>query len=585
MAKAKSAEQLVKRLEGKPGPYTLQLHSIALQGKQSGASNVIADDPFQQSGMSGLGTRKLTLPPLGENSLRALIDFHDESNILPQIIDAYQTNIEGFGHRYDKVVPEDEFPKELEAEFKAEHKKLDQFFKYAYADGSYVELRKRLRGDMEKTGIGYWEVIRYPKTAKDRAGQVMELNYIPSWQVRMTSFDPKKVVVEEMRQVGLEVERVKVARHFRVFLQIVVTGGRMQRIWFKEFGDPRRLNARTGEWMDPTERGLEATELKPFRVRHHPVTPYSMPRWIGNLPSVLGSRAAEEVNILYFDNKAIPPLVISVSGGRLTKGTVQRIQDVLENEIKGRENFHRALILEAINPEAGSGKTAGARPTIEIKPLTDKMITDAMFAGYDEANRAKILSAFRLPPILVGHSLDYNRATSDTALYMAEEQVFRPERSGFDFWQNRDLTPNLGTRLTSITSLGPNVTRNEDLVQLLQSGNESGAMTPNIARKIMADILEQEIPLIPEPWGDVPFQMTMAQQQAIMMQLMSIAQGVDPNAPPEQQREQEQQRQNDEANKSLWRKLSSAIPRQLKHAVAEELREAIRAELVKKRRR
>ena len=52
-----------------------------------------------------------------------------------------------------------------------------------------------------------------------------------------------------------------------------------------------------------------ATELLHFAL-HSPRSPYGVPRWIGNLLSVLGSRQMEEVNYLYFSNKSVPPLAL-----------------------------------------------------------------------------------------------------------------------------------------------------------------------------------------------------------------------------------------------------------------------------------
>jgi capsid portal protein len=62
---------------------------------------------------------------------------------------------------------------------------------------------------------------------------------------------------------------------------------------------------------------------------------------------VLGSRQMEEVNYLYFENKSVPPLALLVSGGRLADASVPRIQRFIEENIKGKNNFHSILILEA----------------------------------------------------------------------------------------------------------------------------------------------------------------------------------------------------------------------------------------------
>lgn len=72
-----------------------------------------------------------------------------------------------------------------------------------------------------------------------------------------------------------------------------------------------------------------------------------MPRWVGALLAVLGSRQMEEVNYLYCESKSVPPLALLISGGRLSGSSVPRIERFIEENLKGRANFHKMLILEA----------------------------------------------------------------------------------------------------------------------------------------------------------------------------------------------------------------------------------------------
>jgi PBSX family phage portal protein len=167
-----------------------------------------------------------------------------------------------------------------------------------------------------------------------------------------------------------------------------------------------------------------ATELLHFAI-HSPRSPYGVPRWVGTLLSVLGSRQMEEVNFLYFENKSVPPLALLVSGGRLSEPSIPRIERFIEENLKGKTNFHKILILEA---EGGSGTGEHARAKIELRPLTDAQQQDALFQIYDERNIDKVGSAFRLPRLLRGDSRDFNRSVEDAQLRFAEDQVFQPER-------------------------------------------------------------------------------------------------------------------------------------------------------------
>ena len=76
---------------------------------------------------------------------------------------------------------------------------------------------------------------------------------------------------------------------------------------------------------------------------------------------------AIEANYDYFDNKAIPPLIISVSGGGFSKDTVKVVENYVDENIKGRQNFHKILILEALPAKQLTGTEK--IPKIEVKEL------------------------------------------------------------------------------------------------------------------------------------------------------------------------------------------------------------------------
>ena len=482
---------------------------LSLSGKSAGTSELLGDDPFAKAGLYDYtGNKKMRLlqPFLGPGSLEALVTHATESDILPQCVTAFQTNIDGFGHRFEPIVQgEVDESDTTSPEAKGEKDRLESFFKYAYQEGSFIELRKRKRGDQETMGIGYWEVI------PDLKGDIVGLNHAPGHTIRMTALGDV-VTVEERRLVGETEITVKVPRRFRAFCQIVARGGKEKKVWFKEFGDPRSMNLETGEYSTTKQGKKEANALIAFPVRYFALSPYPMPRWIGNLPAVLGSKAADEVNLLYFDNKTIPPLVITVSGGMLTRQSVNKIQSMIQNRIKGRENFHDALILEAAPPKDDGSAPTGPRqlPRIEVKPLTGDLIKDAMFLAYGERNSDKTRSSFLLTPVHTGQTIDYNRANAENGRLVVEEQVFTPERLEFDYWMNRRLLPALGATKWHFVSNGPNVSLKEDLITLLEKAEIAGGMTPNIARKIMTDVMETPMAKIAEPWGDLPFSLTKA---------------------------------------------------------------------------
>jgi PBSX family phage portal protein len=283
-------------------------------------------------------------------------------------------------------------------------------------------------------------------------------------------------------------------------------------VYFKSFGDPRVISRSTGRvFADIAALKAAkaddgpATELLHFAI-HSPRSPYGVPRWVGTLLCVLGSRQMEEVNFLYFENKSVPPMALLVSGGRISEASVPRIERFIEENLKGKANFHKILILEA----DGAGTGDGGRAKIELRPLTDAQQQDALFQVYDERNIDKVGSAFRLPRLLRGESKDFNRATAESALRFAEDQVFQPERDEFDFLINRKLLADMGIRFWRFRSQTP-VTRDpERMTEMVERLVRVGVLTPEEGRLLAGDIFNREFRKIGDDWTKRPITLTLA---------------------------------------------------------------------------
>lgn len=513
--------------------------------RDTAASNVMRAVDESERRFGGAGAIE---PPYNPVTLAGLLE---HSNALRQNVDAYATNIDGFGHRFEPVidmaapdaeqriaqamflerqrkladplvsaetmldvplVPTAEEVKlrkaEIVQQMRAEKTRLDHFFEFCCDDMSFVSMRRKLRQDLETTGNAFAEVLR------DGVGEVAEFTYIPSFTVRLLPLDNKPVESKaKVRVSEIEFTNVKKSRVFRKYVQVYEN----TTVFFKEYGDPRHISKLTGKVFETEEaikradpQDAPATEVLHFKI-HSPRSAYGVPRWIGNLIAVLGSRQAEEVNFLYFENKSIPPMAVLVSGGRLTQAAVQRLESYIETEIKGKKNFHKILILEA---EAAGGAMPGmenpGKMTIELKPLTDAQMKDALFQNYDERNIDKIGMAFRLPRLLRGDVRDFNRATADAALDFAEQQVFSPEREEFDFTINRKVLSDLGIKFWKFKSNAPTVKDQAQLVTGIKDLMTAGAITPEEGRELAADVFGKEFVPVKAAWAKQPMPMTLA---------------------------------------------------------------------------
>ena len=495
-------------------------------------------------------------PPYDPETLCLLVE---HSHALRQNLDAYAVNIDGFGHRFEPAIDfeaEDAERRVADAIFlervaaqergefaegvslqptddevaarkqdlvhlaRIERARLQAFFDFCCFDQSFVDLRRRTRQDLETTGNTYWEVLR------DGRGQLARLVYVPSHTVRLMPLDAQPIEVVDRVQVSpVSFDLVPARRRLRRFVQ--VQGN--EQVFFKAFADPRVLSKRSGK-VFPSVEALRradpddgpATELLHFAIQS-PRSPYGVPRWVGALLAVLGSRQMEEVNYLYFENKSVPPLALLISGGRLSESSVPRIERFIEENLKGKANFHKILILEA---EGGSHTSDAARARIELRPLTDAQQQDALFQQYDERNIDKVGSSFRLPRLLRGDSRDFNRAVADAQLRFAEDQVFQPERDEFDHVLNKRLLGDLGIRFWRFRSQTP-VTRDpERMTDMVEKLVRVGVLTPEEGRQLASDIFNREFATLTADWVKRPITLTLAGIQT--------GSGETPSKPPEE---------------------------------------------------
>jgi len=470
-----------------------------------------------------------------------LCSWFEMSSALRPNIDAYATNIDGYGHRLDPAIDldaddadtqiadaiflrriseddgadeeEDDALEPTKAEVakerlrlrrlaRREKARLEAFFEHACAETSFVRLRRRLRQDLEVTGNAYMEVLR------NRRGEIARFVYVPSYLVRLMTLDSEPTAVREWERVSpVDYRETFVDRQLRRLVQVDECA--MTPTYFRELGDPRVVSSVSGGYYENAAAlraaegdALPATEMIHLKI-DSPSSPYGLPRWAGAYPEVAGARATSEVNFLFFDNKSIPPMALFVSGGTLSEGAVARLEKHIPEAVHGRSNFDKLLILEA-----DSKRTSGITPKIELHPLMQ--VTEGRFQGYDERCIDKVGAQFRVPRIVRGDTKDFNRATANAALRFVEDQVFGPERDDFDWFVRRRILPELRVRFWRFRSLSP-VTRDPDrLAVMTEKLVRVGVLTPQEGRHLAADIFNTHFPDINQPWARRPIPLTLA---------------------------------------------------------------------------
>ena len=389
------------------------------QGAPPGAAGAVLsnafepEDEYQKLYVGGVNSRGLLEPPY---SLRGLDRLSQENNTLSPCVEAMVSNIDGTGYVFEKIDDTTLDESNTDPHVKA----LKAFFDEPWPGETFISIRKAVRRDVERVGNGYMEWVRNPKD------EIVFCRHVDGKMVRIVKLDAPTVAVKTVFRLGVEVS-VKMQIRERRFAQLL--NGRAL-MFFKEFGASRDLDKITGEWAPRGERlpaNRRASELMHFIALPDAHTPYGVPRWVGQMPSVLGSRKAEEFNMDFFDNGGVPPLLIMLMGGALATETRKALENGLH---AGAKRANRTQIIE-VDPTGGSlDQNATARVLVER--FGHDRQQDSMFEKYDDKCELRVRRGFRLPPIFLGNAQDASFATAYASYVVAEAQVFKPEREDFD---------------------------------------------------------------------------------------------------------------------------------------------------------
>ncbi len=410
-------------------PVGFDVSELGTQAKKAVSSNLfMPEDEFLQFYLGGLRSVGAILPPY---DLRHLDRLAQENNALSPCIEAMVTNCDCTG--YDIVKPgTNSTDDEKEDANDPIAQQLEEFFAEPYPGESFQTMRKNLRRDHERTGNAYMEIIRNMKD------EIVLCRYADTKMMRIVKLDDPKPQRITMRRFGKD-QTMTIMTRYRRFVQLV---NGVQLRWFKEAGCPLDLNKFNGRWANPGERlpaQQRATEVMHFKALPDAHTPYGIPRWISQLPSVLGSRKAEELNLEFFDNGGVPPVLILLQGGVLAAESRKAVEQGLTGPAKKN---NRVKVIE-MEPNGGM---IGDNPTtkVTVERFGAEKQNDSMFEKYDERCEVRIRRGFRLPPIFVGSAADYSFATAFASYTVAEAQVFRPERDEFDELISVKLIPLFG---------------------------------------------------------------------------------------------------------------------------------------------
>lgn len=438
---------------------------------------------IREDDLSWEGVANCVIPPYDPSLWAYLME---QNTRLASCIRAFAGNTVGYG--WD-IIPIEETTEDTSAEVLAEIERekilLKIFFSSPNDDMPTTTLMKLMKTDEESTGNGYIEVWR------DAENKPKGMAHVPSHTCR-------------------------VMKGGRGFVQIRAGS----RVYFKNFGDKRIMDSENGAFLSDNEgRWLDESKTIPFAQRANEIihfkiysprsSYYGIPRYVAASPAISGNRLAAMRNVNFFDNDAVPRMLITVSGGELTAQTMQNLKSFFRKEARGVFNAHRVAILQAEKKQVSIQKEGGVK--IDVHPLTIGKTDDASFMSYRKANDSEVREAFGIAEIFLGTSEDVNRATALVTQKTTNEQVFEPDVSEKEYRINHTIVKAFGVRFVKFVFKRPKLAAQGEEAKAAKDYSDAGGFTLNdLRRKLVGKPYPKEL----APYADLPIPLALERFKA-----------------------------------------------------------------------
>lgn len=363
--------QIPKDSQGQISPAYISAARAQPQGQGADSKKINPGQVYR----NGYGVFDVITPPY---NLYELSSYYDTSFTNHASIDAKVSNVVGLGYHFDMT------PKTLMAMQDADNKKSKKL-----AKKKVERLKTQLRGwldstndedtfdetlakvlvDLEATGNGYIEIGRTVR------GDIGYIGHIPSITVR----------VRRLRDG---------------FVQIIA--GTI--VYFRNF------QAKNPNPITDDPRPNEIIHIKSYSPLN---SFYGVPDIVAAMASLVGDQMAEQYNVDYFANKAVPRYVVTVKGAKLSRESEDKLFSFLQTGLKGQN--HRTLYIPL------PGDSEGNKVEFNMDAV-ETGVQEASFDKYRKNNRDNILMAHQVPLSKLG-GVD----ASAVAAAMSQDRTFREQ--------------------------------------------------------------------------------------------------------------------------------------------------------------
>lgn len=364
--------------------------STSVKRRISKAAAAESQDAERKYWANGYGILQVAEPPY---NLAELASYYDSSPTNHAAVQAKVASIVGLGYNF-KETPQ-QIAKIQGMEDKESSAKLVRKIERIKADlyewldslnpeSTFQHTLQKAATDLEVFGNGYLEI------ARTVTGEIGYIGHIPASTIRV-----------RLRRDG--------------FIQIVGN----QVVYFRNFGED------TPSPLTNDARPNEIIHIKKYSPRS---TFYGVPDSVSCSVAIVGDALAANYNVKFFDNSATPRYIVTMSGGRLSKASEQKLFEFLQSSLRG--NPHRTIFIPLpLDPNGNPVK-------FDMHKVDQE--TDGSWERYRERNKQDILVAHGVPLSRVGGEVgSQGTAGSLSSDRMFKEQVVVPSQDIFERAVNR----------------------------------------------------------------------------------------------------------------------------------------------------
>jgi PBSX family phage portal protein len=388
--------------KGLEGPSATFKKRATRMEKRADTTSITVD----QSYITAYGMFDVITPPY---NLDELARYYEVSFANHAAVDTKVANVVGLGYHWElssdavsKIDAKETEKTRALARKRIEKLKvnLDEIFDDMNDTDTFIATLEKVITDLEATGNGYLEIGRKSN------GQIGYIGHVPALTVRVRRFRDGFCQI-----IGKEV------------------------VYFRNF---------QADNPNPITNDPNPNEIIHFKLYSPLNTYYGVPDVIAAGQAIVGDQYANQYNIDYFQNKAVPRYIITVKGAHLDSNSEEKLFRFLQTDLKGAS--HRTLYIP-LPPDNDQTKVEFKMEAVEAG------VQEGSFEKYHKQNRNDILTAHQVPLSKIGMS-EAGTAEALASDRTFKEQVARPRQRQLEKQLNKvvkEFTDVLVLKLNELT--------------------------------------------------------------------------------------------------------------------------------------